>query len=266
DDPNGENGTCGSSSVVTANPGSQTISLTGGSLKALTSCTVSVSLVSSQVGVLVNNTGPVGSSAGSSTSGDTESLTVLPPPTVTVSGMKNHARYAYGAVIKPKFSCAQAGDPSALSDCSSADDLGNDISSGGSLKTRTPGRHSLAVTATSSDGLSTTDTINYTVLPDNRITLAAVKPAASGALGLRVSLPGPGKLTVLELAGHKLTAGRYSVRVAHKRSLRLNVKPTPAGAALLAGGSAKVTVRVIFTPKNGVERTVTRHGVVLSSG
>jgi hypothetical protein len=51
DDPPGENGACGSAGVVTAAAGSQTISLTGGSLKATASCTISVSLVASQVGV-----------------------------------------------------------------------------------------------------------------------------------------------------------------------------------------------------------------------
>src|ERR1700749_3989471 len=50
DDPNGENGTCGSTSVITANPATQAISLSGGSLKAGAACTFSVSVTAAQTG------------------------------------------------------------------------------------------------------------------------------------------------------------------------------------------------------------------------
>jgi hypothetical protein len=42
-------------------------------------------LIAGQAGTLSNDTGPVSSSAGSSSAGDTETLTVLPPPTVAVT-------------------------------------------------------------------------------------------------------------------------------------------------------------------------------------
>jgi hypothetical protein len=59
DNPNGENGTCGSAGVITATPGASAFSLAGGSLKAGVSCTISISVIASQVGVLQNATGPV---------------------------------------------------------------------------------------------------------------------------------------------------------------------------------------------------------------
>jgi hypothetical protein len=264
DNPNGENGTCGSTGVITAVPGSQTFSLSAGSVKGGTACTLSISLLASQTGTLSNDTGPVGSSAGNSSAGDTETLTVLPPPTVTVTHVKNNAKYAYGQIVRPGYACAQPADPTALSDCSAADDLGNNVRSGGSLDTKSPGPHSLTVSATSADGLVTTDTVNYTVLPDNRFTIAKVKPKTGGALGLQLALPGAGTVKVVEAAG-STTVGSYTGRVGGKRTLKVTVRPTPHGTALLATStSVKVSLKVTYTPKGGVERTVVKRGVTLS--
>ena len=264
DDPNGENGTCGASGVITANPGSQTLSLTGGSLKAATSCTISVSVVSSQPGIVQNSTGPVSSSAGASATGDTETLTVLPPPTVTVKHIRNNARYDYGEMVRPLYSCAQPADALGLADCSAQDDLGNDVASGHALKTKLPGVHSLTVSATSVDGLVTSDTINYTVLPDNRFTISRVRPGAGGALTFQVALPGAGTVKVVESAG-RATLGRYAGSVAGPRKLRVTVKPAAPAAALLSDGSpTRASLSVAYTPKGGVKRTVTKRGVRLT--
>ena len=264
DNPNGENGTCGSTSVVTAAAGSQTFSLSAGSLKPGTACTVSVSLIAGQTGTLSNDTGPVISSAGGSSAGDAETLTVLRPPTVAVTHIKNNANYAYGQVVRPGYSCTQPADPAALSDCSAADDLGNNVRSGGALDTKSPGPHSLTVSATSADGLVTTDTVNYTVLPDNRFTISKVKPKHAGALGFQLALPGAGAIKVVELAG-STTVGSYTGRVNDRRTLNVTVRPTPRGTArLTASASVKVTLKVTYTPKGGVKRTVIKRGVTLS--
>jgi len=262
DDPNGENGTCGSTSTVTANPGSSTLSLSGGSVKAGASCTFSVSVIASQTGTLTNSTGPVTSSAGTSP-GDTETLTVLAPPTVTVTGIRNNAKYTYGEVVRPHYSCAQPGDPSGLSDCSAADDLGNNLNSGGALKTKLPGSHSLTVSATSADGLVTTDTINYTVLPDNRFAVSHVKPGNGGVLGLHLALPGAGRLVISERSG-TTTVGSYTRRLTAARKIVVTLRPTVAGRALIGAGATRVTLTIAYTPHGGVRRTVTRRGILLS--
>jgi hypothetical protein len=268
DNPNGENGTCGTGSVVTANPGSSTFSLTGGTLKAATNCVISVSLIASQTGVLQNSTGPVSSSAGSA-AGDTESLTVLPPPTVTVHAIKNNARYTFGEVVKPTYVCAQSGDATALADCSAVDDLGNSVASGRPLATKQAGAHSLTVTSTSSDGLSTTDTFNYTVLPDNRFTVTTIKPKSAGTLSFKLRLPGPGKIKVVELALHNVIVGKGTVSVGAQRTVAVKISPGPAGRALLRKAKStqskppRISLQVTYTPKGGVAETVVKRGLTL---
>lgn len=258
DDPNGESGTCGSASVVTANPGSNTISLSGGALKAGAGCTVSVAVTASQSEVVQNQTGAVSSSAGSSSSGSTQTLTVLAAPTVNVSTPHNDAKYTYGEVATARYSCTQPGDPQGLTDCSAQDDLGNTVNSGGRLDTRSPGAHTLSISATSSDGLVTTDNINYTVLPDNRFTVSNTKPLAGGALSFVLALPGPGKVNVREIAAGGQTFATTGVSVHRKR--RLTVTVTPRSTA----GPTTVTVEVAYTPTGGRKRTVVRHGIRVS--
>ncbi|MGO9885345.1 MAG: hypothetical protein ACLPV4_20310 [Solirubrobacteraceae bacterium] len=258
DDPNGENGTCGSASVVTANPGSNSISLSGGSLKAGASCTVSVAVTAGQPEVVQNQTGDVSSSAGASSSGSTQTLTVLAAPTVSLNNPRNNAKYTYGEVATARYSCAQPGDPQGLTDCSAQDDLGNTVNSGGRLNTRSPGAHTLSISATSSDGLVTTDNINYTVLPDNRFAVSNIKPLAGGALSFVLALPGPGKVNVREIAATGQTLATTVTRVHRKR--RFTVTVTPRSTA----GPTTVTVEVAYTPTGGRKRTVVRHGIRVS--
>jgi hypothetical protein len=251
--------------VITAAPATQTISLSGGSVKAGAACTFSVSVTAAQTGTFQSTTSAVSSPPGDSGAGAAATLTVIPPPTVTVSHIKNDAKYAYGQVVRPTYSCTQPEDAAGLTDCSAQDDLGNDIASGGALKTKIPGSHSLTVSATSDDGAVTTDEIDYTVLPNNQFVIATVKPKHHGALQFQLALPGAGKVKVVELAGRK-TVGQFAGRVASQRKLNVTVKPTSAGSALLKNTpSLKVTLQVTYTPKGGVKHSVTRKGIVLSA-
>jgi hypothetical protein len=289
DDPAGENGTCGSAGVITATPGSSTISLTGGSVKATAagtaSCTISVAVIASQTGVFTNSTGLVSSSAGSSAAASTASVTVLPPPTLTVANIKNNAKYTFGQTVKPTYTCSQAGDPTQLVDCSASDDLGNSIASGQALKTRIPGVHSLTVTATSADGLSTSDTFNYTVLPNNRFSEYAVQTASAGVVSFDLGLPGAGTIKAVEVGPKHVAFGTFTATVGQKRTLKVTVRPTPAGKKLLvapvstkqtsstkttkakkaAPVRVKITLTVTYTPTGGAKKTVTKHIVAVSS-
>jgi hypothetical protein len=278
DNPNGQSNTCGSAAVITALPGTSTFAMSGGSLAAAANCTVSVSVVTATPGTLSNSPGAVSSSAGTSAVGATQTLTVLAAPTVAVRGIKNKATYTFGQLVRPKYSCTQPGDPAALADCSAGDDLGNTILSGGKLDTTTPGAHTLTVVAASTVGLSTTDDINYRVLPDSRFTISNVSPKHHGALGFVLALPGPGTIKVLEFGPKHAVVGSDTVKVTQKRHLKIDLKPTKAGVKLLtpatgSGSSAKgsgavklgVKLEVSFTPKGGVKRTVTLRGIELTS-
>jgi hypothetical protein len=271
DDPTNESGTCGSTGVPVAVPGASTFSLTGGSLAAATSCVLSVEVVASAPGVLSNNPGAVSSSAGLSLVGATQTLTVLGAPTVTVTGIKNKSTYAFGQVVRPKFSCAQPDDPTAVPDCAAGDEIGDTLVSGGKLNTTIPGAHTLSVIATNSVGLSTEDDFNYKVLPDSRFTISNVSPKRHGALGFALALPGPGTVKVLELGPKHTVVGTDTVKVTQKRNLKVDLKPTKAGVKLLTPvkGAAPVKLgvklHVSFTPKGGVTRTVTHGGIELTS-
>lgn len=266
DNPNGESGACGSAGVITANPGSQTISLSGGSIKAAGTCTFSVSVTAAQAGTVQDTPGAVTSSGGTGSPGAAVSLTVLPPPTLTIGAPANRAKLRYGQPARARFSCAQPQDAQGLADCSGQDENGTAIAPNGVLNTRAPGLHTLTVDATSVDGLVTEKTIQYTVLPDNRFTVGHVKVVPSGALHLTLALPGPGTVRIVATSGPTTFARRIR-RVTAKRTLRLTVAPTAAGATLarvLGGGQAlHLRVSVSYTPKGGITRTVTVRDVAV---
>jgi hypothetical protein len=275
DNPNGENGTCGTAGVITAAPGTASLSLSGGSVKPGASCTISVSVIAAQPGTYTNATSSVSSSAGSSAAGDTKTLTVLPPPTLAVKGIKEHATFTFRQSVKPTYVCAQAVDPAALADCSATDELGNTIDSGHALDTREPGQHTLSVSASSTDGLSTTDSFDYTVLPDNRFTVSAVTPKAHGALRLKLGLPGAGTARITETAVKGVVAGKATTTIARKRTLTVRVTPTAAGRKLLTAAtgtqktshtaSVRVRLTVTYTPKGGVKKTIIKRGIRLKT-
>jgi uncharacterized repeat protein (TIGR01451 family) len=76
--PNGLTGSCGAG-TVTAIAGSQTISLTGGSIAVSSNCTFSVSVTASAVGTQVNTTGAVTASNAGAGNTATASIIVLAP-------------------------------------------------------------------------------------------------------------------------------------------------------------------------------------------
>jgi hypothetical protein len=268
DNPNGTNGTCGSAGVLTAVSGTSSITLAGGSLKAGANCTVSVAVTSNQAEAVQNSTGLVSSSAGPSSHDATATLTVLAPPTVSVTSPRNHATYTYGQKVRASFSCGQSAYALGLADCSGQDDLGNDVANGGLIDTKDAGKRQLFISATSVTGLVTTPEVDYTVRPDNHFTLSHLTPKAHGVLAFTLGLPWAGTLSVVELAGKHVTFASATGKAHGKGSLKVTVKPTAAGRALLAtlakGQSVKVTLKVTYTPKGGTARSLSKGGIKLS--
>ena len=79
--PNGLTTTC--SGTVTAAAGSGSISLTGGSLAANASCTISLNVKGIAAGVQNNTTGPISSTeSGTGATSNTASITVIGPPSI----------------------------------------------------------------------------------------------------------------------------------------------------------------------------------------
>ena len=267
DNPNGTNGTCGSTSVLTAVPGSGTISLSAGKLVAGASCTVSADVTSNAPGTYTNSTGAVSSTEGGSGSGDTQALTVFGNPTVSVTSPKEGQKFNFGQKVSAHYTCTAAAGAPALSDCS------GDASNGGRIDTSTAGAQTFSVSAITADGSVVTQTIDYTVRPDNRVTIAHVKATKSGTVSFSVKVPGKGKLSVLEsaptanLAAASLSPGKgrfafakLTRNVGSAETIKLKIKPGSKGAALIKNHHSAVVIRlaVAFTPKGGSARTITR--------
>jgi hypothetical protein len=78
--PSGLVNTCGG--TATATPGSGTVSLTGGNVPINSSCSVSVAVTSSVLGLYVNNTNQVSSSNGGTGNSASATLSVVAPPMI----------------------------------------------------------------------------------------------------------------------------------------------------------------------------------------
>ena len=109
-------------------------------------------------------------------------------------------------------------------------------------RTSTPAQ-TFSVSAITADGSVVTQTIDYTVRPDNRITITHLKATRSGTVSFSVKVPGKGKLSVLEsaptanLAAVNLSPGKgrfafakLTRNVGSAGTIKLKIKPDSKGA------------------------------------
>jgi hypothetical protein len=256
DNPSGQSLSGCGSVVVTSNPGTTTITVSGASVKAGTPCVISIAVTAATAEAVTSQTGTVSSSAGSSASGSQASLTVLELPTVTATAPAAGAKYKFGQKVIIGYSCVQAAYALGLEGCTAQDDLGNTIATGAQLDTKIPGKHQLTIQATSISGV-TDQTIDYTVLPDNRFKIGKLNSSGT-KISFKLGLPGAGTLRITELAG-KDTVVTVKVTVHRKRSVTITLVPDTKGQALLQSSHAKVELVVVYTPKRGVARTKRKH-------
>jgi hypothetical protein len=272
DNPNGVSAKCGSAAVLTADPGSSTITLTGGKLSGAANCTVSAAVTSNTAGVVHNSTGPVSSTEGGSSNGDTQTLTVVAPPTVSVTSPVEGQVFTYGQKVIAHYSCQEAANGPGLDGC-----LG-DFPNGTPIDTTTPGANTFEVDAFSDDGQVTSVVIDYTVRPNNHFTVGHAKASSSGVVGFAATVPGPGKLQVVETAaasggGSRITFGTLTRTVTAAKTLHPSVKPTAAGAKWLKKARhhkphpkpKQILLRLVitYTPAGGVSSTITIPKVVV---
>jgi hypothetical protein len=127
----------------------------------------------------------------------------------------------------------------------------------------------VTVLAVSSDSGQATQTLTYTVQPDNAFTTTPPTAGKHGKLSFGLKLPGAGRVRVTETTagGKRVTIASTSKDVTGERTLHIALKPTKPARALLAGLkkgetlAAKLTIS--FTPKKGVTRTSTVTGIAL---
>ncbi|MEA2196273.1 MAG: hypothetical protein QOJ25_324, partial [Solirubrobacteraceae bacterium] len=193
--------------------------------------------------------------------GDVETVTVIANPTVSIAAPLKNATFASGQKVKARYRCAEAPGGPGLSNCT------GDVANGQLIDTRTVGAQTFTVTAISSDGAVVDDTVNYTVLPDNRVTVTKVKGHKGGKLTLRVKVPGPGKLS-LRLRAGDVAFSHLTRRPRQPGVIRLSLAPSGAGSSLLSrlsatGVTGTITgkLTVTFTPKGGRPRKLTIRGI-----
>jgi hypothetical protein len=277
DTPNGDSVSCGTSPVLTANPGTDTITLTGGNLKggaagaSGTTCAISVNVTSNTPNAgYVDTPGAVTSSDGTGAAGAPVTLAVAGNPTVTVTSPKNNSTFNYGQKVTVTYSCAEGEFGPGLVDCSASDDNGNTINSGGTIDTTVTGTgQQIAVDATSGDGLVIEDNINYTVLPSNVFTVVKTSAGKNGVVTLKLKLPGAGKLAVGEKVDGKAFSS-YAGKIKGAKTVTITLKPSSAGAKLLKklakeNHPPKLTgkLSIAYTPTGGKKKTATVGGIKL---
>ncbi len=260
---------CGSVDSIGAGAGNGGVGTTGITVKAGTPCTISVSVVGNGIGAGADTLGPLTYSTSATgapktaptTSETPATLTVLAPPTVSITGPKNKARYTYGEKVKATYTCTAPDDANGttLSACLGSDDLGNPVNSGGDIQTTVPGVHSLDVQALDNDGDSADAEVTYTVLPDNIIAIKTAKTAKHGGVKLALKVPGAGTLKFTETHGRTTVASKTETVTGAHAALSVSLSPTAAGKKLLkADKKVKVTLAITYTPKGGEAHKITK--------
>jgi hypothetical protein len=206
------------------------------------------------------------------------SYTVAGAPSVSIGTPVPGAVYQLNQLVASQFSCADGAAGPGIASC--LDQSGH--GSGQPLDTSSNGPYALKVTATSADGQVSTQTVSYRVaLPRNHL-LAPVrwKAQRDGTFIVRVKVPGPGVVHILITAWKDNLAGgarllnpaqgrfvfsRATAQASRRGWLRIGVRPTARGRALVANPRYRTTLRlwVSYIPIGGQQRDLGFYGLHL---
>ncbi len=119
----------------------------------------------------------------------TVTITVIGPPSVSISGPAGGAVYTQGQSVDADYVCTEAANGPGLKP--GAQGCAGPVANGAAIDTSTPGQHSFTVTATSQDGLTAAQTVTYTVNPPAPVCspVSASTPAGT-AISIQLSCAG----------------------------------------------------------------------------
>lgn len=195
------------------------------------------------------------------------------PPGVSITQPSANAIYSQDEDVPSDFSCSEGSGGPGVGSCLDQDGR----SSGSQLDTTSTGPHSFTVTATSSDGLISSQTVSYTVESDSsptpttplttsqsaptpgRFTISKVKLHDGDELSVRLVVPAAGTVRLSETVRYR----GGTLRVAQKQLSFGNA--TTTSATIKPGSSfnplfkkpATVTLRINYTAKTGASVTKT---------
>ncbi len=92
-------------------------------------------------------------------------LTIADPPSASISAPAGGGTYTVGKSVPTAFHCTEGEGGTGLSSCNDSSGTKAVSTGAGHLDTSTVGSHTYSVTAVSADGLTGSDSIDYTVVP-----------------------------------------------------------------------------------------------------